>query len=293
MKIFDREFRYLDPSFLEDLNTLENEGAIYSQFWQDEFRDFRFCRIRFRPNEIVSYVNASIAYDEFLEHLEKVGDPSAALERIGNGMIRTRVLEYNEWTASIDQHDTQFCFAAFLGSDLELLVCGGEDDRYEFLSQSYTGDRQFLLTEILEMFPSTAGYLANRPSNRPSYSVDEEQDVRDLLFAIIKSIFPDAKLEEYTRLHAGSSKRIDIVIPRISTLIEVKFVRSVQHAKKVADELRIDFESYHVHPNCKKLIAYIWDPTSLLLDRSNFINDLRGLRTKGNSTFTVEVMIKP
>ena len=63
--------------------------------------------------------------------------------------------------------------------------------------------------------------------------------------------------------------------------------------EKVADELRIDFESYHTHPDCKKLIAYVWDPNQRLIDRANFINDLRGLRVKGASKFSVDVIVKP
>lgn len=293
MMLFDSEFRHLPPHFLQDLNTLEHEGAVYAQFWQEESKDFQFCRIRFRSAEIVAYVNASVAYDDFLGYCNESGDPSAALEQITDAKIRHRVLEYNRWSEHLGQYDTRYCFAAFVGDDLESLTRGGQPDRYEFLSQSYTGDRQFLLTEILEMFTSSANCLTNRSGNRPSYSLEEEQDVRDLLFVIVKSIFPDARVEEYTRVHAGSSKRIDIVVPRISTVVETKFVRNAQHAKKVGDELRIDFESYHIHPNCNKLIAFVWDPASLLADRSNFINDLRGLRSKGGSTFTVEVMVKP
>jgi len=293
MHLFDREFRHLSPDFLQDLDTLEKEGSIYTQFWQADVQDFRFCRIRFRPGEIVAYVDAIMAYDEFLGYCEDTGEPVTALAQISDSTIRNRVLEYNRWTASVGQHDTLYCFAAFIGEHLEDLTCGGQLERYEFLAHSYTGDRRFLLTEILEMFPSSAGYLGSRTGKRPSYILEEEQDIRDLLYVIIKSIFPDARLEEYTRVHAGSAKRIDIVVPGISTVIEIKFVRDTQHARKVADELRIDFESYHVHPDCSKLVAYVWDANHLLLDRSNFIKDLRGLRIKGESKFSVEVMVKP
>ena len=293
MRLFNREYIYLEPHFLDDLRTLQDEGAIYSQFWQEDLQDFRFCRIRFTPSEIVEYVDASSAFDEFQGFYQSFDDPQRALTLLSNSEIKKRVEEYNEWTISIGQNDTAFCFAAFIGEALEGLVCGGRPDRYEYLSQTYTGDRRFILTEILEMFPTSAGYLTNRGGKRPHYVLEEEQDVRDLLFSIIKSIFPDAKIEEYTRIHAGGAKRIDIVIPHISTVIEIKYVRSIQHGKKVADELRIDFESYHTHPDCKKLIAYVWDPNQRLIDRANFINDLRGLRVKGASKFSVDVIVKP
>lgn len=109
---------------------------------------------------------------------------------------------------------------------------------------------------------------------------------------IIKSVFPDARIEEHTAVHAGGTKLIDIVIPGISTVVEIKYVRDRRHAKEVANELKVDFESYHIHPHCKRLIAYVWDPHKHLSDRSNFTNDLRGLRAKGASQFEVDVMVK-
>jgi hypothetical protein len=293
MKLFNREFNHLDASFLQDLQTLEDEGALYFQFWLEELNDSRFCRIRLTPSEIVEYVDAITAFNEFQGYYQKFHDPDLALSLISNVEVRKRVEEYNEWTISIGQDDTAFCFAAFAGDDLEGLLCGGATDRYEYLSGAYSGDRRFILTEILEMFPTAAGHLLNRNGSRPSYRLEEEQDVRDLLYSMIKSVFPDTRIEEHTRIHAGSAKRIDIVIPRISTMIEIKYVRNSRHAKKVADELRIDFESYHAHPDCKKLIAYVWDTGGNLIDRSNFIKDLRGLRIKGNSRFSVDIMIKP
>ena len=266
---------------------------FYSQFFQEELNDFRFCRIRFTPSEIVNFVDASAAYDEFEGLYREYGNPEVALDRLSDTRIRSRVEAYNRWTTDIGQVDTAFCFAAFLGEHLESLCCGGMPERYEFLTESYTGERHFILTEILEMFPISAAHLSNRMGKRHAYELEEEQDVCDLLYTIIKSVFPDARIEEYTPVHAGSSKRIDIVVPGISTVVEIKYVRNSRHAKSVADELIIDFESYHAHADCKTLVAYVWDPERDVIDRSNFIKDLRGLRTKGESSFKVEVMIKP
>ena len=190
----------------------------------------------FTSREIIDFLDATVAYDEFLGLQEASKDTSkdsgSALGLISSTAIKHRVIEYNEWATKIGQPDTCFCYAAFLGDHLETLTCGGMPERYEFLSRTYIGDRRFLLTEILEMFSLSARHPANRQGNRPCYTIDEEQDVRDLLYVIIKSIFPDARLEEFARVHAGTSKRIDIVIPTIATLVEVKFVRDKQHSKK-------------------------------------------------------------
>ncbi len=66
MKIFSRDFSHLDASSLQDLETLELEGAIYAQFYRESIDDFRLCRIEFTPSEIVEYVTASQSYNEFL-----------------------------------------------------------------------------------------------------------------------------------------------------------------------------------------------------------------------------------
>ncbi len=118
VKLFSREFQHLEASFLQDLQTLEEEGAIHAQLGG-------YCRIQLTPAEIVNYVEACVAYDEFEGLYERYGDPRFALEQLTNARMRNRVREYNEWTVSIGQNDTMFCFAAFLGEHLESLFCGG------------------------------------------------------------------------------------------------------------------------------------------------------------------------
>lgn len=143
------------------------------------------------------------------------------------------------------------------------------------------------------MFPQAVNYLKVRRANRPSFEINCEQDVQDLLLAVIKCVFPDTRREEYTPKHANGTKRIDIVIPRIKSLIEVKYVRDERHSNNVADELKIDIESYHTYPNLNVFIAYIWDEEGFILDKHNFVKDLEGKRVKDNKEFNVEIFVGP
>lgn len=289
-KLFNHEFNYLNLSFIEDLYTLEREGAIYAEIYTVETESFELCRILLNPTEIYGFVEASIAYDEFDKNLRINKDPNKALDKISNSVIKARVIDYNN---TIGEEDTLFCFAAFMGGDLEELLCGGLPDRYEILKRRYSKDRKFLLDEIFEMFPQAANLLNNRKKGCPPYTLDKEQDVHDLLYAIVKCTFTDSNEEDTTPLHAGGSKRVDIYIPSIFTIIEVKYVRDSNHSKNIADELKIDFESYHAISNLNKLIAYVWDPNKYIKDRYNFTKDLNGLRIKNNHKFLVKVIIKP
>lgn len=215
------------------------------------------------------------------------------MENISNEKIKQRVKEYNEWALD-DIGDKEMAYnpAAFMG-DLELLVTGAKPERYEFHQARYTSDRRFLLDEIIEGFHESVNILQDRDGDRPDFEITCEQDVQDLFYALVKPIFPDARPEEYTPKHSTTSKRIDFVIPSISTVIEIKYARSSDHARKVPDELKVDIESYHKHTECSRLIAVVWDGDSHITDRSNFEDDLTGQRLIDGQKFQVEVNIIP
>ncbi len=292
-EFFGRQFSNIDTDFLQELRNLSAEGCIYTRLWRDEIDEFGFCRIQFRPEEIVKYVDSLDAYDEFQGYVDQGNSADKALDNISNNKIKRRVRDYNEWTEDIGQPETKFSPAAFLTDELESLVCGGKPDRYEFLQESYTGDRRFLLTEIIEGFHQSVSILNDRDGDRPSFEITCEQDVQDLLFAIMKPIFPDSRPEEYTPKHATTSKRIDFVIPEISTVIEAKYVRGSSHISDLPDELKIDIESYHKHTDCSQMIGVVWDGDSHISDRANFEKDLTGPRTIDGTEFQVEVRVIP
>lgn len=159
------------------------------------------------------------------------------------------------------------------------------------MQETYTGDRRFLLMEIFEGISSSASILQNRDGDRPGFEITCETDFQDLLYAIMKPIFPDARPEEYTPKHATSSKRIDFVIPKISTVIEAKYVRDSRHATKIPGELKVDIESYHAHTDCQQMYGVVWDGNSEIEDIENFEKDLTGPRTIGGDTFHVEIIV--
>lgn len=293
VEFFGREFSRLDDEHLEDLRNLETQGCKYSQFWNEDLGKFAFCRINFEPNEIVGYVDALSAYEEYLMYRDRGNSRKEALEQISNSKIKRRVKEYNEWAEQTEDAGALYCLAAFLGPELESLVCGGEENRYEYLQESYTGDRRFLLTEIFEGLTESVQILQDRDGDRPDFKITCEQDVQDILYAVMKPIFPDARPEEYTPKHASNSKRIDFVIPEISTVIEVKYVRDSQHSKKIPEELKIDIESYHAHSDCQQMYCLVWDGDSLLTDRSNFEDDMSGPRQIDGERFKVETVVLP
>lgn len=290
---FGKSFENLRQEFYNDLQDLEQDGCLYTQFWNEDLGKFAFCRIQFEPSEIVKYVDSLKGYDEFLGYRNEGYEEDEAVELISDDRVKRTAKDYAQWVRDNHHSQAPYCAAAFYLDHLESLVCGTMDDRYEFLQETYSGDRRFLLEEIFEGFESSISILEGRRGDRPDFEIDCETDVQDLLFAILKPIFPDARPEEYTPQNATDSKRIDCVIPDISTVIEIKYVRDSSHANDVADELRIDIESYHAHEHCQRMYCIVWDADSEIDDVENFESDLTGPRTIDGNEVQVETKVLP
>lgn len=293
IEIFDQRFEHLPSGFEVELESLSLESAIYNYLWHDEDHEFRHTRIRFRPNELVRYVDAMRALDKFYSARASGLNNEAALDRVASKEIRARVRAYNEWATENNHLEQLYCPAAFIGEDLEDLTCSIVPGRTEVLGREYGHDRRHLLKEILSQIPQSVSYLS-RPARSGIHDLDfnSELTIRDVTFAMIRGVFPDALVEDPTEKHAGRSKNIDLVIPGINTLIEFKYIKPGNRQSYV-DELKIDIGSYPRHSLCGHLICLIWDPQQLATDRMSVVDDLAGPRTHGGKSFTVEVIFLP
>jgi hypothetical protein len=93
---FGYTFEHLLTGNAQDLKTLESEGAIYSEFAdRDEDRKFLGSFTRYRveltPAEILEYVQAHIAEQEFIKEYDHTKDFTAAVLAIKEPRFRDRV----------------------------------------------------------------------------------------------------------------------------------------------------------------------------------------------------------
>ncbi len=296
IEVFGHKFKGLLPGNAEDLITLEKEGAVYANFYEEKTGNFKYYRIKFLPKEIFEYVEAIVAQQQYFEGMKKWnGNFDQALECISNKQIAERVKTYESY-AVIDgkkiKVDIRGCEASFLPRELEALVCGRRPERYELLPQINTKDKVAIILDIFDGISNNINFLLHRKHNKSTFTVEDEYDLQDILYVIIKSIFSDAKSEEHTIKHAGGAKIVDIVVPSINVVIEIKYVRNKNHASSVADEIKIDIESYHVHPNCDTLCVLIYDPKKYIIDSYSLMKDLTGLRVINTRKFEIRTIVK-
>jgi REase_DpnII-MboI len=75
------------------------------------------------------------------------------------------------------------------------------------------------------MFP-----LTNRRKGSTSLSFSSEYDVQDLLHVLMRPWVADIRAEEYTPSYAGSSTRMDFLLPEHRLVLEIKFIRDADHS---------------------------------------------------------------
>ena len=133
--------------------------------------------------------------------------------------------------------------------------------------------------------------IKNRRSNHASFFISDEYDVQDILYVILKSIFPNLREEDPIPKVGSKSTKIDLILREERILIEVKMIKeSDSNEIKAIDQLKIDFESYHECKWLDKLFCFVYDPNKKTKDIVSF-KDLNGNRTKGNHNFNIEIIV--
>ncbi len=133
--------------------------------------------------------------------------------------------------------------------------------------------------------------LTHRRKGSQSLSFGAEYDVQDLLHALLRPWVADIRPEEFTPSYAGTSTRMDFLLPKHRTVIELKLVRDRAHGKKIGEELIIDIEHYRRHSQCDSLWCVIYDPDHLLTNVAGLKNDLEGERSTVDGRVTVKLLV--
>jgi hypothetical protein len=151
---------------------------------------------------------------------------------------------------------------------------------------------QEVLTRLVRGLPRAMYPLIKRRKGAIQLSFRSEYDLQDLLHALLRPWVADIRPEEFTPSYAGSSTRMDFLLPAHELVIELKLVRDHAHARQIGKELIIDIEHYGAHPGCRHLWCVIYDPDRLILNVAGLVSDLEGERRspKGSVMVKVEVI---
>lgn len=152
-------------------------------------------------------------------------------------------------------------------------------------------DVERLIEYLVRGLPRAMFPLRHRRKNRPCLAFSDEYDVQDLLHALLRPWIADIRPEEYTPSYAGSSTRMDFLLPKYGIIIEVKVVRDRNHGKAVGNELILDISHYQAHLNCKQLWCVIYDPSGFIQNPEGMKADLDGTKKTDQKELKVRTFI--
>lgn len=145
-----------------------------------------------------------------------------------------------------------------MGEHLESVLCF-DRSRAQIIEEQ--GVSAFLSTvrRVVDALTPAIRCFSSREKGLGAWSVTREDDVRDLLFAMLRGSIADIRREEPMPSKAGTSKVADLFSRVARTLIEVKWIATKSAWKKVIDEIYVDIQTYGCHPDCSHLVFVVMD----------------------------------
>lgn len=123
-------------------------------------------------------------------------------------------------------------------------------------------------------FHAVVMQLRHRYDSRSTIDVNDEYDVQDLFHSLLTLYFNDIRAEEWNPSYAGGSSRSDFLLPEINTVIEIKKTRQTMTTKQLGEQLIVDIANYKKHPQCSRLICFVYDPEGRVTNPRGIENDL-------------------
>ncbi|MEL6170520.1 MAG: hypothetical protein AAFR02_00705 [Pseudomonadota bacterium] len=127
------------------------------------------------------------------------------------------------------------------------------------------------VSELVEVLEGVAASMSNWTfeTKRRVKGVEPEQwrvlheyHVQNLLWTVLRPIFPDLEDEESLKKLGHTTPRADLGVPSLGTIVEVKFLRNKGQSqlKKLTDEIAADRSLYlRDGTGYNYMIAFVWD----------------------------------
>lgn len=175
-------------------------------------------------------------------------------------------------------------------SDLRESVSAYRDFEEKHTSPTHTSSVATVV-QILERFNHAVNRLSRRKRNKERlFTIHDEYDLQDLLYAMMKPLIPDLK-DEVPIEGVASDGRLDLASQDLKLIVELKRTRSAEHGKTVLAECRDRLVKYAAWPFLEKMVFFIFDPDNHIDDPDIVEAQLRGPQTIRGRTFTVFTII--
>ena len=94
---------------------------------------------------------------------------------------------------------------------------------------------------------------------------------------MLAPLFPDLNDEETLPPVGQKNPRVDLSIPSLKTVVEVKFMRPGKSFQNIIEEIAADASLYSTDPRWTSLIAFVWDDARRMEEHQKLVAGLKQL----------------
>jgi REase_DpnII-MboI len=131
--------------------------------------------------------------------------------------------------------------------------------------------------------------LRLRRDDRQTLEVEDEYDVQDLLYALLRLEFEEITTEDWYPRYAAGAARTDHLLRNANIVIIAKKTRTGVTVRDLTEQIKIDFAHYSERADCRTVMCFVYDPEGRIGNPRRLECDL----TTVSDTQTLEVVISP
>lgn len=145
------------------------------------------------------------------------------------------------------------------------------------------------IRRLCKRLPLALGAIRNRRKGKSPYQINDEYDVHDLLLYTLRAYYEGVIDEDpLSKVADSRSGKLDIGLPELGILIEIKYSRSAADQRRFVEEISEDLVFYPKWPHLKTLIFYVYN--SRVLKNPEALAEFAGHHERGACEFEVEVI---
>jgi hypothetical protein len=177
-----------------------------------------------------------------------------------------------------------------MGREIERIMCF-DRSRHEILKEHGTAAFLSTIRRAVDALAPAIRCFTEREKGLQNWPIAQEDDVRDLLYAMLRASISDIKREEPVPRKVGASRVADLHSAIAKTLIEIKWVRKGRW-RRILDEIHTDIQTYGRHPDCHYLIIVIIDSERDIPDPHLVETELDGTQIIDGKEFRVMAYVR-
>lgn len=146
-----------------------------------------------------------------------------------------------------------------------------------------------ILRRVCARFHLVARQLRLRKEYRPTLEINDEYDLQDLFYALLRLQFDEVGTDEWTPAYTNGTPRTSYLLDWEKTVVVVKQTRAGLTARELAEQIAADTARYSARPNGGTLVCFVYDPDGR-------VGNPRGLEADLSSAgegFRIEVIVAP